>query len=64
MHKKIIFIICFLLSSYFLKAQSFSNGSNSKVPKPSVSNSISPLPTKPELPYLEELKNVQSLKQS
>ncbi|WP_425637970.1 hypothetical protein ACPUEN_00965 [Algoriphagus yeomjeoni] len=37
---------------------------NSKLPKPSISNSISALPSKPEIPYLEELKQIQSLKKS
>ncbi|WP_192350270.1 hypothetical protein [Algoriphagus sp. Y33] len=37
---------------------------NSKLPKPSVSASIPALHTKPEIPYLEELKQIQSLKKS
>ncbi|WP_425637960.1 hypothetical protein ACPUEN_00910 [Algoriphagus yeomjeoni] len=37
---------------------------NSKLPKLSISNSISALPTKSEIPYLEELKHIQSLKKS
>jgi len=54
----------FMLSSYFLKAQNLPSSLNSKLPKPSISNSISTLPSKPEIPYLEELKQIQTLKKS
>lgn len=64
MRKEIIFIICLMLSSCLLKAQNLSSSLNSKLPKPSISNSISALPSKPEIPYLEELKQIQSLKKS
>jgi hypothetical protein len=64
MRKEVIFVICIMLSSYFLKAQNLPGGMNSKLPKASISNSISALPTKPEIPYLEELKQIQSLKKS
>ncbi|SFT97101.1 hypothetical protein SAMN04489724_3061 [Algoriphagus locisalis] len=53
-----------MLSSCFLKAQNLPSSLNSKLPKPSISNSISALPSKPEIPYLEELKQIQSLKKS
>lgn len=64
MRKKIIFIVFLMLSSYFLKAQNVQSEINSKLPKPSISNAISALPSKPEIPYLEELKQIQSLKNS
>jgi hypothetical protein len=64
MKKEFIFIICLMLSSYFLKAQNLPSGLNSKLPKPSISNSLSALASKPEIPYLEELKQIQSLKKS
>jgi hypothetical protein len=64
MPKEFIFIICLMLSSYFLIAQNLPGGLNSKLPKPSNSNAISALPSKPEIPYLKELKQVQSLKKS
>ncbi|WP_192085654.1 hypothetical protein [Algoriphagus sp. Y33] len=64
MRKEIIFIFCMLLYPSFLKAQGLPGGMNSKLPKPSISNSIPTLPTKPETPYLEELKQIQSLKKS
>jgi hypothetical protein len=47
-----------------LKAQNLPSGLNSKLLKPSISNSLSALPSKPEIPYLEELKQIQSLKKS
>jgi hypothetical protein len=53
-----------VLSPYFLKAQNLPIGLNSKLPKHSISKTISALPTKPEIPYLEELKQIQSLKKS
>lgn len=64
MRKEYIFIIFLMLSSYFLNAQNFPSGLNSKFLKPSISSSISALPTKPEIPYMEELKQIQSLKNS
>jgi hypothetical protein len=64
MRKEIIFIVCMMLSTYFLNAQNLSSGLNSKLPKPVISNTISTLPTKPVIPYLKELKQIQSLKQS
>ncbi len=64
MRKEIIFIVCLMLSSYYMKAQSLPGGMNSKLPKPLISASIPTLPTKPEIPYLEELKQIQSLKKS
>lgn len=64
MRKEIIFIICLMLSPNFLKAQNLPIGINSKLSKPSISNSISSLPTKPEIPFLKELKQIQSLKKS
>ncbi|MCE7058079.1 hypothetical protein LZF95_25580 [Algoriphagus sp. AGSA1] len=64
MRKEIIFIVCLMLSSYFLKAQNLPGGINSKFPVSPVSGSFPKLPTKPEIPYLEELKQIQSLKKS
>jgi hypothetical protein len=64
MKKESILFICLMLSSCLLKAQNLPGGLNSKLPKPSISNSISALPTKPEIPYLKELKQIQSLKKS
>lgn len=53
-----------MLSSYLLKAQTLPGGMNSNLPKPSISNSIFALPTKPEIPYLTELNQIHSLKES
>ncbi|PZX51498.1 hypothetical protein LV84_03655 [Algoriphagus ratkowskyi] len=64
MKKEFIFISCLMLSSYFLKAQNLPSSLNSKLPKPSISNSLYALSIKPEIPYLEELKQIQSLKKS
>jgi hypothetical protein len=64
MRIEFIFIICLMLSSYLLNAQNLPSSLNSKLPKPSISNSIPTLPTKPEIPYLEELKQIHSLKRS
>jgi protein subunit release factor A len=64
MRKETFFIICLMLSSYFLKAQNLPNSLNSKLTKHSISKTISALPTKPQIPYLEELKQIQSLKKS
>jgi hypothetical protein len=64
MRKEFIFITYLMLSSYLLKAQTLPDGMNSKLPKPSSSNANSALPAKPEIPYLEELKQIHSLKES
>lgn len=59
MKKESIFIICLSLLPCFLKAQNLPIGMNSKLLKLSILNSIS----KPEIPYLSELKQIQSLKE-
>ncbi|PZX48940.1 hypothetical protein [Algoriphagus chordae] len=64
MKKVFIFVISLMLSSYFLKAQNLPSSLNSNLPKPSISNSISALTSKPQIPYLEELRQIQSLKKS
>ncbi|MBN3584880.1 hypothetical protein JYB64_20995 [Algoriphagus aestuarii] len=64
MLKEIVFLVCLMLSPYFLKAQNLPSNLNSKLSKPSISNSISALPSKPEISYLEELKQIRDLKKS
>ncbi|PZX48944.1 coiled-coil domain-containing protein [Algoriphagus chordae] len=64
MRKEFIFVISLILSSCLLKAQNLPSNLSSKLPKPSISNSLSALPSKPEIPFLEELKQIQSLKKS
>lgn len=54
MRKEIIYIICLMLIPHFLKAQILPRSLNSMLPKSSISNAISALPTKPEIPYLED----------
>jgi hypothetical protein len=49
MKKESFFIICLMLSTYFLKAQNLPSGMNSKLAKPSISNAISSLSAKPPL---------------
>ncbi|WP_057937321.1 kinetochore Spc7 family protein [Algoriphagus resistens] len=58
-------IICLflVLMCSTVAAQSFP-GNKIKLPAPSVSGSLPKLPAKPEIPYLEELKQIQSLKKS
>jgi hypothetical protein len=64
MRKEFIFITYLMLSSYLLKAQNLAGSLNSKLPKSSISNSTSALPTKTQIPYLTELNQIYSLKES
>lgn len=59
----IIICLFLVLMGRTVVAQSFP-GNKLKLPAPSVSGSLPKLPTKPEIPYLEELKQIQSLKKS